>query len=391
MVVHAYFPLGEPRVQREAAAAAAAFDVTVLCLRTGEEPASEVVDGIAVRRLGVAHVRGAGLGRILFEYLAFGVLAGLWLAARSVRRPFAVVHFHNPPDFLIACGLIPRLRGSRLILDIHDLSSHMFGVRVAGRLGKAVATLLIWVQRLACAVADRVITVHDPYRAELVRQGIPDGKLRVVMNSVDGAVLERARGLQTVHDPSAGFLVAYHGTLTHWYGADLIVDAVALLRAEGRDVQAVILGDGDALPALRARAVNAGIEAHVRFSGRYLPIHEALADVAGADCGVIPNRPIEINRFALSSKLFEYVALGIPVVVARLQTLAGHFDDSEVTFFEPGDAGSLADGIRQIQDDPDRARRKAERAGERAREYSWSVGRDTLMETYREILPAGVA
>src|SRR5438105_4179010 len=99
MVVHAYYPLGEPRVQREARAARdAGLDVTVFCLQGEHEPRTEILDGIHVRRVPLKHKRGAGFGWMLIEYLGFCAVTALWLAMRSLRRPFAIVHFHNPPD-----------------------------------------------------------------------------------------------------------------------------------------------------------------------------------------------------------------------------------------------------------------------------------------------------
>jgi glycosyltransferase involved in cell wall biosynthesis len=91
---------------------------------------------------------------------------------------------------------------------------------------------------------------------------------------------------------------------------------------------------------------------------------------------VIPNLPTELNRFALSTKLFEYIELGLPAVVARLETLEAHFGDDEVTFFEPGDATSLAAALRWIAAHPAEAEAKAQRARERvARQYSWALSR----------------
>ena len=387
MVVHAYYPLAEPRVQREARAARdAGFEVTVLALRGQGEDPEEDVDGIHVRRVPLGHKRGAGFARILSEYLTFCALACWWLARESARRPFDVVHFHNPPDFLIVAGVIPRLRGSKLILDVHDLSSHMITVRAGGPLGRIAAGTFLWIERLACASVDAVVTVHEPYRRELARHGVPARKVRVVMNSVDEGLLERSRQAASLQERSAAFRVAYHGTLTWWYGTDLIVEAVARLRQEGLDLDAVVLGDGDALPALRAQAIEAGLEPDVHFSGRYVPIESALATVAQADCGVIPNRPSEINRFALSSKLFEYVALGVPVVVAELETLAAHFGPEEVTFFEPGDAPSLAAAIRWVYSYPDEARAKAGRAQARLDQYSWARNREVLVGLYEGLV-----
>jgi glycosyltransferase involved in cell wall biosynthesis len=386
MVVHAYYPLAEPRVQREAFAARdAGFAVTVLALRGSDEPPRESIDGIAVRRLPLGHVRGGGLSRIMVEYLAFCVLAASWLAQRTVRKAFDIVHFHNPPDFLVLCGLIPRLRGARLVLDIHDLSPHMLSVRLSGRLGRIASVALTLIERLACSLVDQVLTVHAPYRDELIRHGVAGEKVQVVMNSVDETLLAQARRATRFGARSAAFTVVYHGTLTWWYGGDLILDAVAGLRLAGFDIDAVILGDGDAVPSLRTRAEEEGLRGHVELSGRYLPIAEALATASEADCGVIPNRPCEINRFALSSKLFEYIALGIPVVVARLETLAMHFSSDEVTFFEPGSVAALETAIRWVYEHPAEARAKSRRAQARAQAYSWASGRKTLTDVYRSL------
>jgi glycosyltransferase involved in cell wall biosynthesis len=246
----------------------------------------------------------------------------------------------------------------------------MFGARFGS--GGVVTRLLALVQRAAAAVADAVVTVHEPYRRELAVAGIPASKIHVVMNAPDRRVLAAA-GPRTT--PGDGFRVAYHGTLTHWYGVDLLVDAVA--RLEG--VRAHVIGDGDALPGLRELAAERGVDGRITFSGRYVPIEDALAAVAACDCGVVPNRASTLNRFALSSKLFEYVALGLPVVAARLETIAAHFAEDEVTFFEPDDAGSLARALRWVAEHPGEARNRAERAERRARAYAWNGQRERYL------------
>lgn len=385
MVVHAYYPLAEPRVQREARAARdAGLEVSVLALRGAGEAAREVVDGIQVHRLPLSHRRGSRTVRMLFEYVAFAALAAIWLTRKSITKPFAVVHVHSPPDFLVIAALTARLRGTRLILDVHDLSSHMFRVRMP-RQGRLAEQALLWFERRAAALVDAVVTVHEPYRRELVNHHIPPRKVRVVMNAVDDAVVARAQRAAASDRQPSRFTVAYHGTLTWWYGTDLIVEAIALLRDEGLDIDAVILGDGDALPALQTAVAQRGLREHVFLSGSYLPIEQALGAVARASCGVIPNRPSEINRFALSSKLFEYVGLGIPVVVAELETLAAHFGPEEVTFFHPGDSGSLATAIRWVYENQGEAHAQAERARQRASAYSWAHEREVLIGLYGQL------
>jgi glycosyltransferase involved in cell wall biosynthesis len=378
MVVHARYPIGEPRVEREARAAVdAGWRVSVVCLREKGEPRHESVQGVQVTRLPLTHRRGANVAQLLGEYAAFTGLASAVLAWRSLWRRPAVVQVHAPPDFLALAGVVPRLLGSRLLLDIHDLSRHMFGARFEGRRGmRAVTGGLAVVERLACRLADDVVTVHEPYRGEIQALGVPSSKLHVVMNSVDPAIIERAHAVRAERgQPSRELRIAYHGTVNYWYGVDLVVRALGDLIARGIPARLVVLGEGDALQEVRELVAELGLDDRVEFSGRYLPIVETLERVAACDCGVVPNRPTPLNRFALSSKLFEYVELGIPAVVAELETLGAHFASDEVRFFAAGDASRLADELAWIASNRENAAAMAERARRRAESYTWERSR----------------
>jgi glycosyltransferase involved in cell wall biosynthesis len=110
------------------------------------------------------------------------------------------------------------------------------------------------------------------------------------------------------------------------------------------------------------------------MSGVTLPQPEVLRLVQGASVGVIPNLPSKLNRFALSTKLFEYVALGIPVVAADLPTLRTHFSEAEILFFDAGSASSLAAMLASVADDYDAALDRARAAKARYRAtYEWRL------------------
>jgi glycosyltransferase involved in cell wall biosynthesis len=380
MVLHGDYP-GDVRVRREATAAlGAGHSVDVICMRKPGEAASESVAGAGVRRLPMQHVAGPGAVRTVYEYLLFTALASLVLVPAAVRRRYQVIQIHNPPDFLTAAAVLPRLFGSRVILDIHDLSSHMFRARFSGRAGHLTARVLDAIELCACRIAHVVLTVHEAYRGELIAHGVPPDKLEVVMNVADQSLLASVGQRQPAEDPDE-WIVAYCGTIAPWYGVELIVEAIDQLDAEIPSARALIMGEGDALEAVRARAAASGSADRIELSGRWLPPEEALARLAQASCGVIPNLPTELNRFALSTKLFEYIGLGLPVVVARLETLETHFGEEEVTFFEAGDSTSLAAALRWIATHPAEARAKTERARARvARDYSWAMNRDRYLK-----------
>jgi glycosyltransferase involved in cell wall biosynthesis len=367
MLVHGPYPVGEGRVAREALAALdAGWQVDVVAMRKPGEPAEEMVDGIAVLRLPLAHRWGAGPLAAVREYLGFTILASIRVAGLAARRRYDVVHVNNPPDFLILTAVVPKLLGAKVIFDVHDLSPDMFTMRFGGRCGSRVGhQLLRAVELWSAKFADAVVTVHEPYRRELAARGVPLEKITVVMNSLDERLLP-ADG-----QSEDGFRVVYQGTITPPYGVHLLVEAVARLADEVPEVRLEIYGDGDSLSEIRSTAQRLRVVDRIRLSGRFLPHGDVLERIRSASVGVVPNLPTPLNRFALSTKLFEYIALGIPVVSADLPTIREHFSDSEVLFFRAGDIEALKAALLEIRREPASAAARAEAARRRYEGYRW--------------------
>jgi glycosyltransferase involved in cell wall biosynthesis len=381
MVVHASYPLGEPRVQREAAAAAldAGWKVDVVSLRRPGEAAHELVEGADVWRLPVTHDRTANAPKMALEYLRFAVLASAKVARLNRRRRFDVVHVSNPPDLLIVAGLLPRLRGARLILDVHDLTAEMFAWRFgSGRATSLVAKLLVLQEQLSSRFAHDLITVHDGCADVLRARSLrPPQRLVIVMNAVDERLLEdvprthRERWQQPIR-------LVYHGSLVQFYGVHVLIDALA--RLSDLAVELTVIGDGDQRTPLIRQAQALRVDERVRFSDGYRPIRETLRDVATCDIGVVPLEALPINDFALPSKLLEYVALGLPVVCARTATIARHFAEDELSFFTAGDADDLARRLRAVIANEHAARASAARAARRYEALRWEHSRRRFLD-----------
>ena len=379
MLLHDYYP-EETRVVSEArAAVAAGFEVDVLALRGQGEADEEILEGVKVIRLPVEHRQGGAALALLREYLLFTTLATIHVARRSRSRRYDVVQVHNPPDFLVVAALLPRLGGSKLLLDVHDLTPDMFAMRFGNRAGGLVDRALRLVERWSARACDAVVTVHEPYRAELAAHGIPRDKIAVVMNSLDESVLSSTGAV--AHRPD-GFRIVYHGTVTPHYGVGLLVEAAALARPRIPDLRVDIYGAGDAIPDVIERARSHGLDDAVTIVPRFLPQAEVLRAIRGASVGVAPNLPTRLNRFALPTKLLEYAAIGVPAVTADLPTIRGHFSDEEVCFFEAGNAASLARALESVAADPAAAARRAEAARRRYESYRW----EHSARTYTDLL-----
>ena len=189
MIVHAHYPLGETRVERQAKALLRRGHVVdVICLRAPGELPREIVGGAGVYRLPVRRHKDRGAAVQLLEYLVFLMLAAIQLARLHLRTPYQVVQVHNLPDFLVFAAWPARLMGARVILDIHDLMPEFFGARFDRSFDSWLVRLVRFQERLACRFADAVIVVSEHWRRTLIGRGVPADKISVVMNVADDAI-----------------------------------------------------------------------------------------------------------------------------------------------------------------------------------------------------------
>ena len=116
-----------------------------------------------------------------------GVLGALKLAMLHSRSKLSVVHIHNMPDILVLAGVIPRLAGSILILDVHDPMPELFMAQhhCPSREFTGQASAGFQEKIRGCVLADRVIWVKQMVRENLRIKGVGAEKIFIVHNFPD--------------------------------------------------------------------------------------------------------------------------------------------------------------------------------------------------------------
>jgi glycosyltransferase involved in cell wall biosynthesis len=372
MLVHAYYE-EDSRVRRQAETlVASGRPVDVFALRRSGDGPEDTIEGVRVHRLPVRRHQGAGIGTYLREYFSFFWRAG-WAAIRAQRRRrYAVVIVHSLPDFLAFAALPLRLAGVPLILDLHEAMPEFFRMRFPRRAGRIAHGLLLAQERMSIAVASAVMTVNDALGERLLRRGLRPDKLTIVLNTPSTERFDPLRHPARAFREDGILRLVYAGALTPTYELETVLEAVAGLRRIRPDlpVELAIYGRGDSEPGLRDRAAELGIAEFVRFSGR-VPIEDVPAAIAAADIGLAPTRRDPFTDFSLSTKLFEYAAMGRPVVASGLPTVHRYFAPDTIATYMPGDADDLIASILRLVDDPAGREERVLRTSERVRELSW--------------------
>jgi glycosyltransferase involved in cell wall biosynthesis len=354
MIVHSYYE-EDPRVRREAESlVGAGRPVVVYGLRRPGDGPEGVVAGVRVERIDVQRHQGASLPVYLGEYLDFLLRAG-WRAARRHRRErFALVQVHSLPDFLAFAALPLRLVGVPLILDLHEAMPEFFRSRFPRASNRILHRLLLLQERLSIGLSSATLTVNEPMRERLIELGIPPDKVTVVINSPSLARFDAAAHPVRRFREDGALRLVYTGGVTPTYELDVAIRAVAAI-ARSRpdlDVHFDIYGRGDSEARLRELADQLGVTERVVLHGR-IPIDDVPAAVAAADIGIAPTRRDEFTDLSLSTKVYEYAAMGKPVVATRLPMVERTFPDgASVATYAPGDPTELAAAVERLADEP---------------------------------------
>lgn len=383
IIVHNY-ALAHNRVRMELNAIAdAGMSADVLCLRGTGEAKTETYRSARIRRLPVRRHRGAPLVVYVLEYLSFFLLAAVWASALVLRHRHRMVIVHSLPDVLVFSALVPRLMGTRVVLNLREFTPELIRTRYGVGDDHMLVRFSRFLERTSCRFAHLVITVHDTGADLLASRSTTRDKLVVITNSIDLAA-DASSPVGALH-AAEGLTLLYHGTAGNEYDLLTVVDALAILanhRAGGK-VCLRIVGDGPALPAVRAHVARRGVEELVRFEAP-VPFEQVPKLLRDAHVGVPLLRETPYADLGIPTKLLECIAVGLPVISVPGRAIRGYFSVDSLLYVPFGDAEAVADAIELVLTDPALG---AERA-HRARMELEAISPDVMRARYAEILAA---
>jgi glycosyltransferase involved in cell wall biosynthesis len=224
------------------------------------------------------------------------------------------------------------------------------------------------VERASAKFADHIILANDLWLEKYVLRSAPAGKCSVFINNVDSDIFRlvpRARN-------DGKLIILFPGGLQWHQGIDLAINAFKKISDQAPNAEFHIYGDGNMKPQLVSLAKELGLNGKVRFF-EPLRIRQIAEVMANADLGVVPKRADSFGNEAYSTKIMEFMSVGVPVVVSSTKIDRFYFNDSVVRFFESGNVDALAKAMLELLNDAVTREGMIKRAASYVTQNSWEV------------------
>jgi glycosyltransferase involved in cell wall biosynthesis len=174
------------------------------------------------------------------------------------------------------------------------------------------------------------------------------------------------------------FVVMYHGSLVERNGLGLAIDAIGRVRQSIPCAQLRIYGSRNTfldsvIESVRVR----GLEDAVYYMGPK-PLEQIVEAIEACDVGIIPNQRSIFTELNTPTRIFEYLALGKPVIAPKAAGITDYFDEQSLVFFELGNAEDLAHRIEYVFHNPAAVTEITRRARQIHLAHTWRAEKSRL-------------
>ena len=356
-------------------------DVDVIALRRAGQTSHEVMNGVHVYRVQRRSYNEKGKFSYLFRLFLFFIRSEVFLAIRSIKKSYNIIHVHNIPDFLVFSALLPKLRGSKVILDIHDIVPEYYVDKFKVSQKSYTYKALVWVEKMSISFSDHVIISNHLWEDKITSRSVNKGKCTTIMNYPDTNIFYK----RLKKKDNDEFIFIYPGSLSWHQGLDIAIKALAIIKDQAPEAKLHIYGEGDTKKSLMDMVSQLGLRERVLFK-ESLPLDKIADVMSNADIGIVPKRANTFGNEAFSTKILEFMALGVPIIISRTRIDQFYFNDSLVTFFESDNEKDLSDKMLLLIKDRDLREKKIANSLEYIQKNSWNVKKHLYIDIVNSFL-----
>jgi glycosyltransferase involved in cell wall biosynthesis len=204
---------------------------------------------------------------------------------------------------------------------------------------------------LCCNFAHHVIISNDIWKDLITSRSVKNSKCTSVINYPDETIFSISD--EKPEYEKGPFTIIYPGSLNYHQGVDIAIKAMNRIRRIAPDIKFDIYGVGPAKSSLEELIKEFNLKDTVSIR-QPLPLEEIAKKMSSAHLGIVPKRADGFGNEAFSTKILEFMILGVPVIAAETKVDRYYFNDSLIEFFKSGDENSLAEKILFLYNDKSR-------------------------------------
>jgi len=367
MLAYSFYE-SDNRIMRYADALAQRGDIVdVIALKGENLPEYEKLNNVNVYRIQKRMINEKSKITYLYRLTIFLLKSAMVITKKHMQYPYDLIHVHSVPDFEIFAALLPKLQGSSTILDIHDIVPEFYASKFPGSKDSFFFKVLVKIEQLSIKFSDHVIISNHLWHKTLTSRSVNKSKCTTIMNYPDEAIFyQRPR---TRRDEK--FIMIYPGSLGWHQGLDIAIKAFAIIKDQAPQAEFYIYGRGPERENLAALIEELHLDNKV-FIKDGMPIDKIAEVMANADVGIVPKKNDPFGGEAFSTKILEFMSLGVPMIVAGTKIDRHYFNDSVVKFFNPDDVNDLAQSMLTLLKNKEQRDTLRDNAFCFVEDYRWS-------------------
>ena len=288
--------------------------------------------------------------RRIANYIVFSLLSFAW----AIRHNFDFIFMGTDPLFLVPFGFIlSRIKRTKLVLDERDLFPETAVALGSLKPGYLTHFISIW-HRFVCKKADWIIAATPGIMEMLLEKGIPANKMMVLPNAFPPKDLN-GKTLETVpiqNGAGKNFTVLYAGGMGLANELMTVLKAAQILQTANLPIKFIFVGEGE-----RKLEYSSYCKKNALLNCQFLsvlPRSQMSALLEQADVCVHSLKADPFWRCALSSKIFDYLASGKPIIFAGIGDISDLLQKSGAGIsVPPEDPSTLASAIQRLYSEPD--------------------------------------
>ncbi len=355
------------------------YNVFIICLKTSGKKFVEKQKNLFVYRIPIKKKRGS-FSRRLFEYVVFQVLTFFLVSYIKIRYNATIYHVHTLPDFLVFSCLLPKLLGSKIILDFHELfPEFMLQHKPHLSFNSLLVKIILTQEKMSFMFADEIIAFHEPAKNILEKRIPSKKKISVIMNGVD---VNEIKNYKKRYDGK--FNIIYNGTINYNLNLTLVVKALSLIKKNEpeiyKNIQFLIYGDGPDIDNILLTAKELKIE-NVFYESR-VEYDKMISKLEVASLCILPPRKDIYSDLFYSLKMLEMIYFEIPIIATKLDTYMKYYPEDCIFYFDSDNHFELAEKIIYVYNNPIVVNGFTKRALNQYNKYSWEI----MKNRYEELI-----